>query len=50
MQGIFQGFELYTHDVTWTCLYDVVQDDKGRTRLADVFRVLEDNRCNVRIW
>lgn len=30
-----------THDSTWTCLLDIVQDRDGISKIGDVYRVLE---------
>lgn len=34
MQGIYQGFELMTHDPAWVAALDLVQDEIGACEVA----------------
>lgn len=48
MQGVYRGCMLYKHDITWTCLLDVVQNENGKSRMIDVYKILEYNRAYLR--
>lgn len=42
MQGIFQGFELMTHDITWAVALDLAMDKKTCiSSIKDVYKILE---------
>lgn len=50
MQGINKGFDVLIHDITWTCLYDMAEDEEGATNIARIYSILEDNQCKVKVW
>ena len=43
MQGIYQGFRLDTHDMTWTCLLDLVQQPSGACWAEDAYTLIEQS-------
>ncbi len=43
MQGIYSGFELYTHDQCWTVLLDLVQQPSGMSSVEDAFYLIEES-------
>jgi len=43
MQGIYQGFELYTHDTVWSVILDLVQNHEGMSFAEDAFDLIEQS-------
>jgi len=40
VQGIYKGYELMLHDIAWTVLLDLVQDENGRSNAGDALLLL----------
>lgn len=41
MQGIYEGYDLYTHDISFTCILDLVQRPSGMSSAEDAFELIE---------
>ena len=48
MQGIYQGFEIMTHDAAWTVALDLAQDKRGNSSTKDaLFLIMQSSSAGI---